>query len=78
MMLLHGINDNIPISHPSYLVVYQEKQEMREIYKVIDFVFGSEPNQKKTDKTAVHLSLSALVKKSSHLAIEWVMGLVGL
>ena len=51
MVPFHGINDNITIPHPSYLVVYQD--EAKNISQQRDReVFGSEPNQKKTDKTS--------------------------
>ena len=31
MILIHGINDNVIISHLSYFGVYQEKQRMQDL-----------------------------------------------
>ena len=32
-MLLHGINENIPISHPSYLCVYQDEAQVKALQR---------------------------------------------
>ena len=45
MVLLHGINDNIIIPHPSYSGVYQDEEKMRSLIRD-KYVFGIEPNQK--------------------------------
>ena len=59
-MILHGIKDNIPITHPSYYCVYQDKAKQWELYKEINTVLGWNQT-KKTDKTVVHVSTSTLV-----------------
>ena len=33
MMLLHGMNDNILISNPSYLCVYQDEAQVRDLQR---------------------------------------------
>ena len=45
-MLLHSINDNIIIYHPSYSVVYQNEAKNDISTKRWDSIFGLEPNQK--------------------------------
>ena len=45
-MLLHSINDNIPIPHPPYLGVYQDEDKIETSTKRWIF-FGLEPNQEK-------------------------------
>ena len=62
MVLLHGINDNIMIPHPSYSGVYQDKAKKTRSLQRDEYSFGSETN-KKTDKRAVHVSLSRLELK---------------
>ena len=54
LMLLHNINNNIPIYHPSYPGVYQYEYEKLEIYS--DIVFGVGTKQKKTVETAVKVT----------------------
>ena len=39
MMLHHGINDNILIYDPSYLVIYQHEAKI-ELYKEINLFWG--------------------------------------
>ena len=56
MMLLHDINDNILITHLSYLGVYQDKAKKWDLYKEMIY-FGLEPNPPKTDKTVMHVTL---------------------
>ena len=46
MMILHDISNNILISQPSYLSLYQDKIENLEIYQEINNLFGLEPNTK--------------------------------
>ena len=59
-MLLCGINDNILISRPSYLGLYQYEAFKKDFYKEIN-IFGVGTKPKKNDKTMVHVSLSKLV-----------------
>ena len=62
MVPFHGINDNITIPHPSYLVVYQD--EAKNISQQRDKeVFGSEPSKKNPTKQVVHVSPLSLFKK---------------
>ena len=59
MIILRGITDNIIISHPSYSGVYQDEAK-NEIFIKRYIFLGLEPNQKKTDKTVIHVSLSTV------------------
>ena len=36
MMLLHDINNNILISHPSYYAAYQDKYEKYDLYQELN------------------------------------------
>ena len=54
-MLLHGINDDILISNPSYSGVYQYETEKLELYKEINIYFRLEPS-KKTAETVVQIT----------------------
>ena len=53
-MLLCGINDNVIISHPSYLGVYQYEAKMGALQR--DRYFLGWYQTKKTDKTVVHVT----------------------
>ena len=54
-MLIHYINNNIQISHPSYSGVYQDEYKKLEIYQEINIFWGWNQN-KKTVETAVHVT----------------------
>ena len=54
MMFLHYINDNILISRPSCLSVYQDEAKMRDLKKDNFGGVGTKPE--KTDTTVVHIS----------------------
>ena len=56
MMLIHDINENILIPHPSYLYAYQYEAKKWDLYKEMILCFGLEPSQIKIDKTVVHVS----------------------
>ena len=46
-MLLHNINNNILISNPYFLGIYQDESEKWDIYQDIDIFLGLEPNKNK-------------------------------
>ena len=58
MMLLHGVNDNIQISHPFYPGENQENRNARSLTR--DNFVRLEPNQNRTDKMVVHVYPSKL------------------
>ena len=58
-MLIHGINDNIIIPHPSYLGVFQDEAKNESSNKISMFL-GGWNKTKKTDKREVHGSLSTV------------------
>ena len=55
-MIIHGINDNILISQPPYLGVYQYKYLKLELYKDINCFGVGTSTQKINDKMVVHVS----------------------
>ena len=59
-MMLHNINNNILISYPYFLGVYQDKYEKLELYQEIQIFLGW--NQNKTpEETVVHVSNSIII-----------------
>ena len=55
-MLLHNINNNILIYHPSYPDLYQDEAKKRELQKEINIYFWVGTKPKKTYNTVVHLT----------------------
>ena len=60
MTLLHDINNNILISHPSYSGVYQDRYEKWELHQEINDYFGWNQKQSKTAETVVNVTPSIL------------------
>ena len=56
-MLLHGINDHILISHPSYSGVYQDKAIKWELHKVINHFWGRNKKKKNWQNVGARLSI---------------------
>ena len=74
-MLLHGINDNTTIPHLSYSGVYQYEARKKELHKEIIVFWGWNQSQK-TDKNAMHVSLSKLeikeIQPTTFFNVCWV------
>ena len=54
-MIFHDINNNILISHPSYLVAYQDEYEIWELYQEINMFWGWNTKPKTSVGTVVHV-----------------------
>ena len=75
-MLIHGINDNTLVYHPSDLGIYQYEAKMRAL-KEINMFWGCNQT-KKMDKTTMHIYPSTLgLNVFIPLNFESVLGVLG-
>ena len=68
-MLLHYMNDNILISHPSYLGVYQYEAKNESFTKISIFGVGTK-SPEKTGETSVQVTVAIIIIWK---AIHWIL-----
>ena len=78
-MIVHDIDNNRLILHPSYLGLYQDEYEIQELYQDINSFLGLEPKQQNAE-SMVHVT-HAIINRWKNISdgiSERGIGVVGL